>query len=113
MKQIKAIVKPTRLEFVLAALHSHLEVTGVSVSHVQGFGQKVGRKPSPDGTLLPFGTGDMCKVECIVNDEILHSVVDVIKCAAHTGPEGDGKIFVTPVEQEVVIKTGQSNDSDT
>jgi nitrogen regulatory protein PII len=112
MKQIKAIVKPTRLELVLKALHDHLEVTGVSVSHVQGFGQKVGRKPSPDGTLLPFGTGDMCKVECIVNDEILDSVVDVIKCAAHTGTEGDGKIFVTPVEQEVVIKTGQSNDSD-
>lgn len=112
MKQIKAIIKPNRLDLVLKALLDHLEVTGVSVSHVQGFGQNVGRSLSPEGTLLPFGTGDMCKVECIVNDVILDSVVDVIERAAHTGTEGDGKIFIMPVEQEVVIKTGQNNASD-
>lgn len=112
MKQIKAIIKPNRLDPVLRALLDHLEVTGVSVSHVQGFGQNVGRNPSHNGTLLPFGTGDMCKVECIVNDVILDSVVDVIEHAAHTGTEGAGKIFIMPVEQEVVIKTGQNNASD-
>ena len=94
----KAIVKPIRLEAVLEALHEHLELPGVSVSHIQGFGQKVGRDASEDGSLLPFGAGDMAKVECVVDDEILDSIVDVIQSAARTGEDGDGKMFIIPVE---------------
>lgn len=107
MKQVKAIVRPSRLDAVLTALHDHLEVPGVSVSHVQGFGQHVGRDPSDDGRLLPFGTGAMCKVEVIVNDDVLKSVVALIQTAAHTGAHGDGQIFIIPVEAVVPIRTGR------
>lgn len=85
----------------------HLEVPGVSVSHVQGFGQHVGRDPAEDGRLLSFGTGAMCKVEVIVNDELLDSVVALIQTAAHTGDHGDGQIFIIPVEVVVPIRTGR------
>jgi len=107
MKQVKAIIRPTRLDVVLRALHDHLEVPGASVSHVQGFGQHFGRETTEDGSLLPFGTGAMCKVECIVDDELLDSVVALIQEAAHTGDHGDGRIFVIPVETMVTIRTGQ------
>lgn len=107
MKQVKAIIRPARLEDVLRALRDHLEVPGVSVSHVQGFGRHVGREEGEDGELLPFGTGEMCKVECIINDELLDSVVALIQEAAHTGERGDGEIFIIPVETAVPIRTGQ------
>jgi nitrogen regulatory protein PII len=77
------------------------------VSHVQGFGQHTGREEDGDGTVLPFGTGEMCKVECIINDELLDSVVALIQEAAHTGEHGDGEIFIIPVEAAVPIRTGR------
>lgn len=104
MKQIKAIIKPIRLEAVLEALHEHLELPGISVSHVQGFGQKVGREASEDGSLLPFGTRDMAKIECVADDEILDSIMHVIQSTAHTGEDGDGKIFIVPVEEASSIR---------
>lgn len=107
MKQVKAIIRPARLDPVLRALRDHLEVPRVSVSHVQGFGQHTGREEDEDGTVLPFGTGEMCKVECIINDDLLDSVIALIQEAAHTGEHGDGEIFIIPVEAAVPIRTGR------
>lgn len=107
MKEIKAIIRPHRLDDVLEALHAHPELPGVTVSTVRGFGRTVGRNHGATGTTAQYGTAEMAKLECVVNDEDIDSVVDLIQKAAHTGNAGDGKMFVYNVPEAVKIRTGQ------
>ena len=106
MKEIKAIIRQHRLETVLNSLHARPELPGVTVSHVRGFGRTVGRAESED-TPVQYGTAEMVKLECVVNDEDVDTVVKLIEHAAHTGNVGDGKIFVYNVEQAIKIRTGK------
>lgn len=106
MKEIKAIIRPHRLDAVLDALHGHAELPGVTVSSVRGFGRSVGRAKDHDETPVRYGTTEMVKLECVINDDMLDSVIDIIQAAAHTGNPGDGKMFVHDVQEVVKIRTG-------
>ncbi|TWT45862.1 Nitrogen regulatory protein P-II [Phycisphaerae bacterium RAS1] len=106
MKEIKAIIRPYRLDAVLDALHSHAELPGVTVSFVRGFGRTVGRTTTTSQTPIQYGTVEMAKVECVVNDDQVNAVVDIIQVAACTQSAGDGKIVVCNVTEVVKIRTG-------
>ncbi len=105
MKEIKAIVRQHRLDAVLDALHAHPELPGVTVSYVRGFGRTVGRTES-EGSPVQYGTAEMVKLECVLNDEVVDTVIELIQQSAHTGNVGDGKIFVYDIERAVKIRTG-------
>lgn len=105
MKEIKAIIRPHRLDAVLHALHAHPELPGVTVSHVRGFGRTVGRSDSQDAP-VQYGTTEMVKLECALDDEEVNTVIQLIQRAAHTGHVGDGKIFVYALERAARIRTG-------
>jgi nitrogen regulatory protein PII len=107
MKEIKAVIRNHRLDAVLEALHQHPELPGVTVSMVKGFGRSVGRSEETDDIPAQFGTVQMAKVECIVNDDQLDEVLDIIQQAAYTGRPGDGKIAVYDVPEIVQIRTGK------
>mgnify|MGYP001187606806 CR=1 FL=1 len=106
MKEVKAIIRPYRLDAVLDALHSHPELPGVTVSFVRGFGRTVGRSASAAQTPIQYGTVEMAKLECVVNDDQVPVVVGIIQAAACTRSPGDGKIFVYEVAEVIKIKTG-------
>ncbi len=104
MKEIKAIVRQHRLDAVLKAWHARSELPGITVSYVRGFGRTVGRTKSEDAP-VQHGTTEMVKLECVVNDEDVDTVIELVQQAAHTGNVGDGKIFVIDVEQAVKVRT--------
>jgi len=106
MKEIKAIIRDHRLDAVLDALHTHPELPGVTVTNVHGFGRTVGRPDAASDASIQFGTVRMTKVECVINDDQLDSVIELIQQAAHTGQPGDGKIAVYDVREIVQIRTG-------
>lgn len=106
MKEIKAIVRPYRLDAVLDALHAHPELPGVTVSPVRGFGRTVGRAAAVQAP-LQYGTVEMIKLECVVNDDQVDTVADIIQGAACTHSAGDGKIVVYELNQVVKIRTGE------
>jgi nitrogen regulatory protein PII len=106
MKEIKAVIRPSRFDAVLDALHEHLDLPGVTVSEVRGFGRTVARSDNPEDAPVQFGTAEMVKLECVVNDDDVDIVVGLIQQAAHTGNVGDGKIFVYDVERVVKVRTG-------
>ena len=105
MKEIKAIIRQHRLDAVLDALRAHPELPGVTVSYVRGFGRTVGRTES-EGAPVQYATAEMVKLECVVNDDDVDAVIDLIQQAAHTGNVGDGKVFVYDVERAIKIRTG-------
>ncbi len=84
MKGIKAIIRQHRLYAVLDALHARPELPGVTVSYVRGFGRAVGRTESED-VPVQYGTAEMVKLECVVNDEDVDTVIGL---TAATGPAG-------------------------
>ena len=99
MHEIKAIIKPDRLDKVLEALHQLADLPGITVSNVKGFGK---RQPS-EGATIEFGEVAMTKLEIVVSESLLSEVLERVRRAAHTGHHGDGKIFVLPVERAVRI----------
>ena len=107
MKEIKAIIRPHRLGVVLEELHAHPKLPGITISYVQGFGKTVGREEKASADLVNYDTVSMVKVECIVNDDMLDEIVDVIKRRAHSGLPGDGKIAVYDVQELIRIRTGE------
>ena len=107
MKEIKAIIRSHRLDAVLNALQAHPQLPGVTVSQVRGFGRVVGRSQDAGKTETRYGTAVMMKLECVVNDDSVDSVIDIIQTAAHTGQAGDGKILIYDVPEMVKIRTGR------
>lgn len=104
MREIKAIIKPHRLENVLDLLHRHPNLPGVTISHVEGFGHKVGRGTTASGESVHFGMVKFVKLECVVDEAMTDEILDVIREAARTGGPGDGKIFISRVEEVITIR---------
>ena len=107
MKLVTAIIKPFKLDYVREAL-SGIGVTGVTVAEVKGFGRQKGHTELYRGAEYIVDFLPKVMLEIAVEDSMLDSVVEAIIKAAGTGKIGDGKIFVTPLEQVVRIRTGET-----
>jgi nitrogen regulatory protein P-II 2 len=108
MKLIIAIIKPFKLEDVRDAL-TGIGVHGMTVSEVKGYGRQKGHTEIYRGAEYAINFLPKVRVETVVSDDIADKVVEGIAAAAKTGQIGDGKIFVTPVEHAVRIRTGESD----
>ena len=105
MKKVEAIIKPFKLEEVREAL-AECGVTGLTVTEVKGFGRQKGHTELYRGAEYVVDFLPKVKIEVVVATEDADRCVDAIVAAARTGKIGDGKIFVTPVEKVVRIRTG-------
>lgn len=110
MKFVMAIIKPFKLDEVREAL-SEVGVNGLTVTEVKGFGRQKGHTELYRGAEYVVDFLPKVKVEVVVPDEMVEAVVDAIVKAARTGKIGDGKVFVSPVEQVIRIRTGELNES--
>ncbi|MHB1676918.1 MAG: P-II family nitrogen regulator [Sulfuriferula sp.] len=109
MKKIDAIIKPFKLEEVRAAL-SEIGVTGLTVTEVKGFGRQKGHTEMYRGAEYMVDFLPKIKIEVVIVDAMLDAAEDAIVRAARTGKIGDGKIFVSDVEQVIRIRTGESGE---
>jgi nitrogen regulatory protein P-II 1 len=110
MKKIEAIIKPFKLDEVREAL-SEIGVTGLTVTEVKGFGRQKGHTELYRGAEYVVDFLPKVKIEIVVADSAVEGAIDAIVKAARTGKIGDGKIFVTTVEQVVRIRTGETDES--
>jgi nitrogen regulatory protein P-II 1 len=110
MKQITAIIKPFKLEEVREAL-GDIGVSGLTVTEVKGFGRQKGHTELYRGAEYVVDFLPKVKVEVVVKDAEVERCVEAIVRAAKTGKIGDGKIFVTPVEQVLRIRTGETDEA--
>jgi len=110
MKKIEAIVKPFKLDEVREAL-SELGVTGLTVTEVKGFGRQKGHTELYRGAEYVVDFLPKVKVEVVLPDALAERAIEAIVKAARTGKIGDGKIFVTTVEQVIRIRTGESGEA--
>ena len=109
MKLVTAIVKPFRLDDVRNAL-SEVGIQGMTVSEVKGFGRQRGHTELYRGAEYVVDFLPKAKVEVAVSDDMVERVLDAVIAAAKTGKVGDGKIFVTDLEQVWRIRTGETGD---
>ena len=110
MKKIDAIVKPFKLDEVREAL-SEIGVSGLTVTEVKGFGRQKGHTELYRGAEYVVDFLPKAKIEIVVADKDVELAIEAIVKAARTGKIGDGKIFVTSVEQVVRIRTGETDES--
>ena len=110
MRMITAIIKPFKLEEVREAL-SIIGVQGLTVTEVKGFGRQKGHTELYRGAEYVVDFLPKVKVEVILQDALVEQAIEAIVKAARTGKIGDGKIFVTAVEQVIRIRTGESGDA--
>ena len=110
MKQVTAIIKPFKLDEVREGL-AELGVTGLTVTEVKGFGRQKGHTELYRGAEYVVDFLPKIKVEVVVADDRVDAIIDAIVRAAHTGKIGDGKIFVSTVEQVIRIRPGETNES--
>jgi nitrogen regulatory protein PII len=110
MKKIEAVLKPFKLDEVREAL-SEVGVTGLTVTEVKGFGRQKGHTELYRGAEYVVDFLPKVKVEVIVAEKDVQPCIDAVIKAARTGKIGDGKIFVTSVEQVVRIRTGETNEA--
>ena len=107
MKKIEAVIKPFKLDEVREAL-SEIGVTGLTVTEVKGFGRQRGHTELYRGAEYVVDFLPKVKVTLIIGDKDVDRAIEAIIKAARTGKIGDGKIFVTPVEQALRIRTGET-----
>ena len=107
MKLITAVIKPFKLDDVRSAL-SDIGVQGVTVTEVKGFGRQKGHTELYRGAEYVVDFLPKVKIEAAVDDSAVDRVIEAITKAAHTGKIGDGKIFVTSLEQVIRIRTGET-----
>lgn len=110
MKKVEAIIKPFKLEEVKEALAT-VGIQGMTVTEVKGFGRQKGHKELYRGAEYVVEFLPKVKVEIVVSDDKVQSVIDAIVKAASTGRIGDGKIFVYNVESAIRIRTGEIGES--
>ena len=110
MMKIEAIVKPFKLEDVKTAL-TELGVAGLTITEVRGFGRQKGHTELYRGAEYVVDLVPKVKIEAIVPDDMVEKVVIAVKDAAKTGRIGDGKIFVSKVEESVRIRTGERGEA--
>ena len=109
MKLVTAIIKPFKLDDVREAL-SEIGVQGITVSEVKGFGRQKGHTELYRGAEYVVDFLPKVKVEVAIDDSTLDQTIEAITKAANTGKIGDGKIFVTTVEQVIRIRTGETGE---
>jgi nitrogen regulatory protein P-II 1 len=110
MKKIEAVVKPFKLDEVREAL-AEVGVTGLTVTEVKGFGRQKGHTELYRGAEYVVDFLPKVKIEVVVTEKMLEQAIEAIVKAARTGKIGDGKIFVTAVEQVVRIRTGETDEA--
>ena len=108
MKKIEAIIKPFKLDDVREAL-AEINITGMTVSEVKGFGRQKGHTELYRGAEYMVDFLPKVKIEVVVKKEDVERCIDAIIQTAQTGKIGDGKIFITSVEQVIRIRTGEEN----
>ena len=106
MKKIEAIIKPFKLDEVKSALHE-IGITGLTVVEAKGFGQQKGHTELYRGAEYVVDFLPKVKVEVILEDSLVERAVEAIQHAAHTGRIGDGKIFISSIEEAIRIRTGE------
>ncbi len=106
MKKIEAIIKPFKLEDVKDELNK-IGIKGITVAEVKGFGRQKGHTELYRGAEYIVDFLPKIKLEIVVAEDLVEQVIEVIEETARTGKIGDGKIFVTPVEQVIRIRTGE------
>jgi len=109
MKKVEAIIKPFKLDEVKEAL-SEVGIQGMTVSEVKGFGRQKGHTELYRGAEYVVDFLPKIKMEIIVKDELAQRVIDTIQNAAKTGRIGDGKIFVTSIDEVLRIRTGEKGE---
>ena len=109
MKKIEAIIKPFKLSFVKDALHE-VGISGMTVSDVKGFGRQKGHTELYRGSEYVVDFLPKTKIEIATSDKNSESVIDAISNIANTGKIGDGKIFVSDLDQVLRIRTGELNE---
>jgi nitrogen regulatory protein P-II 1 len=109
MKKIEAIIKPHKLDEVKERLRQ-VGVSGMTVSEVKGFGRTGGKTEVYRGSAYVVDFVPKVRVEVVVKDAMVAETVQAIAAQAKTGKIGDGKIFVTPVEEAVRIRTGEKGE---
>jgi nitrogen regulatory protein P-II 2 len=110
MKMVTAVVKPFKLDEVREAL-SALGVQGLTVTEVKGFGRQKGHTELYRGAEYVVDFLPKVKVEAAVDDALVERVVDAIEASARTGKIGDGKVFVSDLEQVLRIRTGETGNA--
>ena len=110
MKKIEAVVKPFKLDEVREAL-AEVGCTGLTVTEVKGFGRQKGHTELYRGAEYVVDFLPKIKLEVAISDELLETALDAIASTANTGKIGDGKIFVTNLEQAIRIRTGETGSS--
>lgn len=108
LKKVEAIIRPFKLDEVKIAL-VNAGIVGMTVSEVRGFGRQKGQTERYRGSEYTVEFLQKLKIEIVVEDDLVDMVVDKIIAASRTGEIGDGKIFVSPVEQIIRIRTGEKN----
>ena len=109
MKKIEAIIKPFKLDEVKEALQE-VGIQGLSVIEVKGFGRQKGHTELSRGAEYDVDVLPKVKLEVVLSDDMVEPAIEAIIAAARTDKIGDGKIFVTPVEQAIRIRTGETGD---
>ena len=107
MKLVTAVIKPFKLDDVRESL-SEIGVQGITVTEVKGFGRQKGHTELYRGAEYVVDFLPKVKIEVAIGDDMLDRVIEAISKAANTGKIGDGKIFVTPLEQVIRIRTGET-----
>ncbi|MEP0944419.1 MAG: P-II family nitrogen regulator [Rhizobiaceae bacterium] len=107
MKKIEAIIKPFKLDEVKEALQE-VGLQGITVLEAKGFGRQKGHTELYRGAEYVIDFLPKVKIEVVVNDDQVEDAIEAIRKAAETGRIGDGKIFVSPIEQAIRIRTGET-----
>ena len=110
MKKIEAVIKPFKLDEVREAL-SEIGVSGLTVTEVKGFGRQKGHTELYRGAEYVVDFLPKVKIEVVIAESMLEAAVDAIVKAARTGKIGDGKIFITGVDQVIRIRTGETDEA--
>lgn len=106
MKKIEAIIKPFKLDEVKEALHE-VGLQGITVTEAKGFGRQKGHTELYRGAEYVVDFLPKVKIEVVIDDDMLERAVEAIQRAAYTGRIGDGKIFISPVEEAIRVRTGE------
>jgi nitrogen regulatory protein P-II 1 len=109
MKKIEAIIKPFKLDGVKEAL-SEIGITGMTITEVKGYGRQQGHSELYRGAEYIVDFLPKVKIELVISEDDVNGVIDTIIEAAKTGKIGDGKIFVSPIEKIVRIRTGEEDE---
>ena len=107
MKKIEAIIKPFKLDEVKEALHE-VGIQGITVLEAKGFGRQKGHTELYRGAEYVVDFLPKVKIEVVVEDKMAESVVEAVKTAAQTGRIGDGKIFISSIDEVIRIRTGET-----